>query len=240
MTFFVSTIPFYPLYKIAPSLARKIVSYIIAFHAKVFLLVLGAQINVKGDLTRQSGQLIIANHMSYLDILVVLSQIRTSFITSYEIKETPFLGSIADLAGSFYTERRNKENLKKEVAVIKEALKDGASITFFPEATSTNAEEIKRFRKPFFYPAFELKKPVTTLTINYLSINQKTFSLKNRDLVCWYGEMSFFPHFWKLMSINSLKVDIIVKDVAPERTIEDTVFVCQKTVKENFNSVASL
>lgn len=234
LIFFITTIPLYPFYLVFPETIRKIVSYIIQFIAKNMLSLLGARVAINKKIYSNKGRLVISNHLSYLDMLILLSQYRTSFITSKEIKETPFLGQICELAGCYYTDRKDKKNIHQEVKDIKIAIQKGETITFFPEATSTNAEEIKRFRKPFFYPAQELKIPVTTITLNYRFINDMPFSKKNRDLVCWYGDMTFFAHYWNLMKITRLEVDLKVHEVGVQEDIEQTVLSCEQLIRNNF------
>ena len=113
---------------------------------------MGIKIKLSGDLkdiqtARGEGHLLVCNHMSYLDAVIFAKTFSGSFVTSMEMKEMPFLGQITQVAGCLYVERRNKSNLSNEVRELTESLKSGNRVIVFPEATSTNGEEVIRFRR---------------------------------------------------------------------------------------------
>lgn len=151
---------------------------------------------------------IVSNHLSYLDILVLCAQFPTAFVTSVEIRETPFLGLITKLGGCLYVERRNRENLSNEIKELTLALQKNIPVTVFPEATSTNAESVLRFKRPLFQASPDSSVPVSPVCINYLKIDGKHFDLSNRDSVCWYGDMGFISHLWNLMGKNDVLVEL--------------------------------
>ena len=160
-------------------------------------------------------QFIVANHMSYLDILVLASQFPTSFVTSVEIREMPVLGLMTKLGGCLYVERRNKSNLSNEILELTTALQKNIPVTVFPEATSTNAESVLRFKRPLFQASLDSKVPVSPICINYLKIDGETFNRVNRDTVCWYGDMAFVPHLWNLMGKRDILVELRLLNEIP-------------------------
>lgn len=152
--------------------------------------------------------LIVCNHMSYLDILVLSSINPSCYVTSMEMKKTPVLGLLCDLGGCVYVERRSKDNLGNEIKEITQALNRGLNVCFFPEATSHNGEEILRFRKPLFNAARYAHKKVLPICLNYEDLNGEEFSKLNRDLVCWYGDMGFAGHMWNLCGAKKIKASL--------------------------------
>ena len=235
--FFFLGLILYPFYILNKDLTRPTLSKLIQCISKLILIVLNVKIDCDFKENSFKGKTIVCNHLSYLDMLVILSKLETSFLTSYEIKETPFLGQICELAGCFFTERRNKKNLLTEVAQIKTYLKRGHNITFFPEGTSTDASEIKTFKKPFFYPSFELKEKIIVLTLNYTHIDDESFSRSNADKICWYGDMTFFDHFISLLKIKSIKASLTHKAIVPSEDISQTVDECRCFIIDNFQVV---
>lgn len=155
-----------------------------------------------------SPQLFVCNHMSYLDILVLSALYPTSYVTSYEIKELPGLGLMTQLAGCLYVERRSRENLSQEISELTQALKQNLNVTVFPEATSTNGEEILRFKSPLYQAAIDAQVSIQPLCLNYVKIGESCFSKANRDLVCWYGDMDFIPHLWKLCGVGRVQANV--------------------------------
>lgn len=159
------------------------------------------------------ARLMVGNHMSYLDILILSSLYPSSYVTSQEIREMPFLGMLCEWAGCLFVERRSRENLSREVSEIKDALLQGLTVTVFPEATSTNGEEILRFRTPLYQAAMDSGVKVQPFCLNYLQINGARFSKGNRDYVCWYGDMEFVPHLWALCRLDSVDVSVQFLDI---------------------------
>ena len=178
------------------------------------LKVLGVRVGMK-NATRffdaeKSARLMVGNHMSYLDILVLASLYPSNYVTSQEIRETPFLGMLCEAAGCLFVERRNKEQIHKEVGEITQALAHGLNVTIFPEATSTNGEEILRFRSPLYQAALDANAIIQPFCLNYKSIDGVAFSKANRDLVCWYGDMGFLSHLWELCRCGSVEAEVVL------------------------------
>lgn len=171
--------------------------------AKILLKSTGGKITVKGSFPdRKDGPfLLVSNHLSYIDVFLLSSFFPTCFVTSVEMKETPFLGHCAMAANSLFVERRSRSNLRGEIRELQEALENGINVAIYPEATSTNGDELLRFRRPLYAAAVQGKRPVLPLCLNYRKANGQPLTRKNRDLVYWYGDMSFALHFLNMCSL---------------------------------------
>jgi lyso-ornithine lipid O-acyltransferase len=157
---------------------------------------------------KDEGVLFVGNHLSYIDVIVISSQVSTCFVTSVEIKETPFLGQVCQMAGCLFVERRTRSQLTKEIGELGEGLERGLSVTVFPEATSTNGESVLRFRRPLFLAAVQAKKPVVPICVNYRVLADKKLDITNRDQIFWYGDMPFASHLWELCGLDNIEVDL--------------------------------
>lgn len=209
--YFLTALPFYPYFKVNPMAARKIICRILGAYARFALWFMGFEVTREVKEAKGSeNYLFVSNHLSYTDILVICGYYPACFVTSVEMRDTPFLGQICKLAGCVFVERRNKRNLGQEVKEITEALKEGLDVVIFPEATSTNGEEVIRFRRPLFRAAIDSKISVKPLTINYRYLDDEPVTLKNRDKVFWYGDMTFANHLWGVFSIKRIRVDLTV------------------------------
>ncbi len=222
---------------------RKRVIRLISTYAQLGNKVLGIQIFTNHDAPRDKSFLIVGNHLSYTDILV-LTVIRPScFVTSQEIRETPVLGQICYVAGCVFVERRNKQNISNEIKEITEALKQGIDVSIFPEATSTNGEGILRFRKPLYTAAIDSKRPVLPMVINYISVDGKMIHKGNRDHVFWYGDMDFVSHLWNLAQYKEVKVEMTF--LPPIPTVNETdpgelAKISQSAVESRFAPVVDI
>lgn len=187
------------------------------------LFVLGVKVSpiFEEGVEKVHSGLYVGNHLSYLDVLVICSVKPSCFVTSVEVRETLGLGLICRMAGCLFVERRNKLRLLDEVAEISEGLKNGLSVAVFPEATSTNGEQILRFRRPLYIAAIKAAKPVVPFCLNYSHVGPKPIDHDTRDQVFWYGDMDFMPHLWALAGSGGVKVTIhFLKPLNPKADTE--------------------
>lgn len=181
--------------------------------------------------------LIVSNHLSYLDILAISTRFPSCFVTSVEIKETPFLGTIVQMAGCLFVERRSRSSLGLEITNLKNALEKNINVCVFPEATSTNGESVLRFRRPLFESAIQSQKEVLPICLNYLTLDGVPLSLETRDSIFWYGEMDFLPHLWQLCQHDNMQLEITIlppQAVEGTSTCESLSLTCHNLVEECF------
>ena len=105
-------------------------------------------------------------------------------------------------------ERRNKNNIHKEISEITQALENNLNVTIFPEATSTNGNEVIRFRKPLYTAAVQAKRPVQPFCMQYLSIDGEPVTTANRDELCWYDNMPFASHLMNVFSKRKIQMKV--------------------------------
>jgi len=209
-TYVLLMIPFYPFLKAMPSFTRKnILIPAITVCCKCLLKIMGFKITKKGDFNVQEGTVVVANHLSFMDIMLLTSVVKSTFVSTVEVQQIPFIGQLVELSGALFIERRNRENLRKEVDSVKESLKGGINMSFFPEAKSTNGDELHRFRRPFFAPATERNMDIQTVAINYETLNGDTeVDATNRHKVLWWKQNAIFAQVWNLLSFRSIDVTL--------------------------------
>ncbi len=181
----------------------------LALLCKFALKVWGLKVSYTGHKIKPGENfLIVGNHLSYLDVIIYATQYPCCFVTSVEVRDTFFLGHLCKLGGCVFVERRSRKGLKGEIREIEEALEYGLNVIVFPEATSTNGESILRFKRPLFQSAITTKSDVLPIVLNYKTVNKETVQLSNRDLLFWYGDMDFLPHFWDFLNLDSIECEI--------------------------------
>ena len=183
------------------------------WYSKTLQKIFGIHVKVDSDNTEvENGRnfLVVANHLSYLDILVIFTTVKPVFVTSVEIRDKPVLGLLCRLAGCYFVERRRRTNLSKEILDISHLLSDGYTVVLFPEATSTNGAGVKPFKKSLFTAAIEAGVDLLPLCINYTRLDGETVTTQNRDRVFWYGDMPFFSHFFNMLRLKIIEVELCV------------------------------
>jgi 1-acyl-sn-glycerol-3-phosphate acyltransferase len=183
----------------------------ISLWSKAFLKVLGFEVKTRyAARLRRPGSLLVANHLSFWDVLAIASQTQAVFVTSVEVRDTPVLGWLCRAGGCIFVERRSRDRSGQERMEVAQALREGASVVLFPEATSTNGSGVLPFKRSFFTSAMAAESPVIPLCINYKEIDGEPVSVKNRDLVFYYGDHEFFTQLAHAFRLRSVKIEIDV------------------------------
>lgn len=168
--------------------------------------------NVPGySYTGKDRFLVLSNHMSYLDVAVLGTVIPSVYITSREVEETPFLGHMSRAARCLFVERRSRKTLLGDIDRIAATLNDGFNVTLFPEGSTTNGEEFLGWKSSLLESAMRSRCRVIPVCLRYDAIDGRPFGPANRDVVAWYGDMTFFPHLLRLLTVESIDVSLTPK-----------------------------
>jgi len=184
-----------------------------SFFARIALRVLGVRIAVhraRRPQARRAPYLIVSNHLSYIDILVIASRMPAVFITSVELRHTFPLGMLAALGGSLFVERRNPHGLKKEIDEIAGVLEAGQSVVLFPEGTTSNGDSVRPFRNSLLTAAITTGTSVLPVCIRYTHINGNSLDTRSRESVYYHGGTTFFEHVPRLLSLTTVAVELLV------------------------------
>lgn len=221
---------------------RRYFQRAVSRHSRWVMRVFNLHLAIDGKINARRGQnyLIVANHMSYLDAIIMSSFRPTAFVTSIEMKQTPVLGQILDTGGCLYVERRSKENIQKEIGQIEDALRDGFDVVVFPEATSSDGSKVLPFKRPLFAAAARAGVPVLPVVIQYEYIDGQPVTAVNRDQLAWYGPMSFGPHFLGLMKMRRIDMRLKVLPeipVTPESTRDTLMEQAQAAIRAEYRPI---
>ncbi len=149
--------------------------------------------------------LVVANHLSYLDVVVLAAVTPCFFVAKVEIGRWPFFGKAARSGGTIFIDRSSPKSAQTVAEQMKERLELSipAPLVLFPEGTSTDGSEVLRFHSRLFDPATSLGVPITTAAIRY-AIHDGT---PEREL-CWYGDETFVDHLWKVLGVGGFEAEV--------------------------------
>lgn len=150
----------------------------------------------------QSG-LLVANHLSYLDILVIAAITPAVFVSKSEIRGWPLIGWLAALGGTVFIRRDRRSHVGAVNREIAAALAAGVLVVVFPEGTSTNGEEVLPFRSSLLEPATGGPHPITVGCLHY-----ELDGGDARHEVCYWGDHAFFPHVVNLLGQRRVRATL--------------------------------
>jgi 1-acyl-sn-glycerol-3-phosphate acyltransferase len=134
--------------------------------ARGLLAILGVRLRV-GALRVAPGSLVVANHVSWLDAVVLRALVDARFVAKREVRRWPLLGWLLELNGTLFIERRPCRDLLRLNAEVAALLARGESVAAFPEGTSTDGAGVLPFKPALFEPAVRGGHPVHAIALAY-------------------------------------------------------------------------
>lgn len=186
------------------------------FLIKITNRFLGIRTIVYGELPIVQG-LIVANHRSYFDPIVIVSHIHAFPVGKKEVESWPLIGYICKISGVIFVERECQESRQKTCDSIKKTLNEGYSVINFPEGTTDILPTTVDFNYGSFKTATQIQAAIIPVAIDY---KEKSDAFINDD--------TFIPHFLK--SFGKLTTEIKITYFPPLYS-EDTHYLL-KTSKE--------
>lgn len=165
------------------------------------LVLIGMDREVHGQPPAQG--LIVSNHLSYLDILVLGAAGPSAFVSKIEVRSWPFFGWATRCAGTLYVDRTSLASAEAVALEIAGRLSRPIPILVFPEGTSTDGSHVLRFHSRLFEPAVAAGIPITVAALRYTSRD----GIPEREL-CWYGDESFLEHLWKVLGVTGFHSEV--------------------------------
>ena len=165
---------------------------------------LGLAVEAEGTPPR-APFVLVANHLSYLDILALLTRVDGVFVAKSEIAGWPILGVLARSTGTIFVERARKSQLPAVLEQVATALERGEGVVFFPEGTSSRGASVLPFKASLFEVALRTGLPVHTASLHY---EVPSGSQPAWLSVAWWGDMTFTDHFLRLLTLPRIRARI--------------------------------
>ena len=131
------------------------------------LAVIGIRLEIHGAVPANGPVLVVANHVSWLDVQVLNAVRALRFVAKSETRGWPICGGIAAGFDTFFLERGNVRDAARVKARVASALRAGQSVAVFPEGTTTDGRSLGRFYAALFEAAIEAGVPVQPAALRY-------------------------------------------------------------------------
>jgi len=162
---------------------------------------LGIEYEVQGE-TPTAG-LVVANHLSYLDILILSAAMPCIFVAKSEIASWPFFGTATRCGGTIYIDRASRASAGRVADLMESRLQRSVPVLFFPEGTSSDGSGLLPFHNRLFEPAIRTRSTVTSASVRY----RLQHGMPEREL-CWFGDDAFLPHLWKALGYPGFTAEV--------------------------------
>lgn len=135
--------------------------------ARQTLNVLELQVQADAPLPQNFAGLVVCNHLSWLDVLVLQSLMPVTFVAKSEVKHWPLIGYLAQRAGTVFVNRGRARSAQSMVERTTAAMRSAQAVVVFPEGTSSDGSQLRRFHANIFESALRARAPVQTLALQY-------------------------------------------------------------------------
>jgi lyso-ornithine lipid O-acyltransferase len=189
------------------------------YHRQVCRL-LGVRLKISGEIVRDRAVLIIANHVSWLDIPVLSAVAPVSFVAKKDVASWPFVSSLARLQRTVFVDRERRSKVGETANEIMDRLGAGDAIVLFPEGTSSDGNRILPFKTSLFAAAKPTegltngagaaRAPVVvqTVTLVYTRRNGLPLGWAGRRRVGYYGDMGMGENAFDLLASGPIEATI--------------------------------
>jgi 1-acyl-sn-glycerol-3-phosphate acyltransferase len=173
---------------------------------RIVARILHLDIHVAGKLP-QPPFLLVSNHLSYVDVVVLGSLRAARFVAKQEVARWPVIGLLARSMKAIFIDRENRRHVIRVIPAIGEALAHGEGVILFAEGTTSPGERILTLKPALLQYAARNRYPVHYVTMSYATAPDEA---RAQNSVCWWSDMTFVPHFWRLLALSRIRVDLVV------------------------------
>jgi 1-acyl-sn-glycerol-3-phosphate acyltransferase len=153
-------------------------------------------------------RLIVANHVSWLDILVLGAMEPMAFLAKKEIGASRWTRWLVDLQGAVYVDRERKRCIPDVNAEMTRRMAAGEPVALFAEATTSDGTRLLRFRSSHFEAARRAGAYVQPVYLDYRSVAGIGATRHEKTTIAWYGDMTFLPSLWRVLRCGGLCCDV--------------------------------
>lgn len=150
-----------------------------------------------------TGRLIVSNHRSMIDILLVLSRYGGNILSKDDLQRWPVVAHLAAIAGTLYVDRSNSASGAASIRRVGDRLGLGRAVTVFPEGTTYPGDEVRPFHAGAFLAATRAGAEVLPVGIAY----------REPEAIYWHESLA--QHGRRLLERPSITVALVEGELIP-------------------------
>jgi len=216
---FLLTLVLLPFQYMSVALDLKLARKIPVLWHRTAVWLIGLKLNITGELTTDRPLLIVSNHISWADILILGSIAELSFIAKHEVEELPGANLLARMQRTIFVVRNNKRDAGKQAREITERMLAGDAMVLFAEGTTADGHRILDFKSSLFGAAqYAVKEGgidhvfVQPVSISYVKLHGMPLGRYGRTQSSWDGDRELGPHVVSFLRFGAWDVAIGIGD----------------------------
>jgi 1-acyl-sn-glycerol-3-phosphate acyltransferase len=160
---------------------------------------LAIKLIVKGSPVQAGPALLAANHISWVDIMVLHAARHCRFVSKSELQRWPVVGTLATGAGTLYIERESRRDAMRVVHHMAECLKQGEVLAVFPEGTTGDGTHVLPFHANLLQAAISAQAPIQPVALQFTDAQgQQSFA------PCYIGDDTLVGSLWRTLCSDGI------------------------------------
>lgn len=159
----------------------------------------GVRVRVIGEPLPAENFVIVANHISWVDIFAINSLCAVSFVAKKELAEWPVAGRLLKNVGTLFIDRTKRRDTGRIVALLAQHIREGAPLAFFPEGGVSHGVGVRQFNASLLQPVIDAQARVVPIAISY-------FPLPRFD----YVNRNFLQSVWSILGARDAEVTLTI------------------------------
>jgi 1-acyl-sn-glycerol-3-phosphate acyltransferase len=172
--------------------------------SRTTLALLAIDFIASGDVPQHGPVLLVANHVSWLDIVVMNAARHSRFISKADVQRWPLLGSLAKGGGTLFIERESRRDAMRVVHHMVEHLRSGEVLAVFPEGTTGDGTTVKPFHANLLQAPISANVPVQPVAIRYVD----TASGQRSFAPCYVDDDTLLQSLWRTLCASGVRVEV--------------------------------
>lgn len=166
---------------------------------------LGIRLVVKGTPAEQGPVLLVANHISWLDITSLHAARYCRFVSKADVKKWPLIGALATGVGTLFIERESRRDAMRVVHHMADSLRAGDVLAVFPEGTTSDGVQLLPFHANLLQAAITAQAPVQPVALQFLDAHTGQRSLAP----CYVGDDTLLGSVWRTVRSKGITVQLM-------------------------------
>lgn len=164
----------------------------------------GISVRLRGQPAAQGPVLMVANHISWLDIPVLHAARHCRFVSKSDVKSWPLVGMLASSAGTLYIERHSRRDARRMVQTMADALRAGDILAVFPEGTTGDGRSILPFHANLLQAAIEADAPIQPVALKFTDARTGAVS----HAPSYVGDETLLGSIWRTLGAPALVAEV--------------------------------
>jgi len=150
------------------------------------------------------GAVIVSNHLSYMDILLMAAVTPVVFVSKKEVRHWPVFGWFAEKAGTRFIDRSKRGDVRRIADEIGPVMQAGLTVVLFLEGTTTDGSGVLPFKSSLLEPLVTYGWKIVPAAVHYEVPPGRSVAQE----ICWWGDMTLAPHLLNFTTLPWVRAKI--------------------------------